>query len=140
MQDEIIARLARAMDVQLVAAETWRLERKESKELDAVDLSLRGWTVFFKKVSVAGAREARCIFEEALRIDNTNADVLMGLVETHLWEVNAYMSQARAEQVRLAEAAMSKASELTPLTARMHFCRARVAGCPTSTRGSPSRN
>jgi len=84
MQDEIIARLARAMDVQLVAAETRRLERKESKELDAVDLSLRGWTVFFKKVSVAGAREARCIFEEALRIDNTNVDVLMGLVETHL--------------------------------------------------------
>jgi hypothetical protein len=44
-------------------------------------------------VSVAGAREARSIFEEALRIDHTNVDVLMGLVETHLWEVNAYMSQ-----------------------------------------------
>jgi len=124
MQDEITARLARAMDVQLVAAETRRLEREEPKELDAVDLALRGWTVFFQKVSVAGAREARSIFEEALRIDNTNVDMLMGLVETHLWEVNAYMSQARAEQVRLAEAAMSKATELTPLTARMHFCRA----------------
>lgn len=124
MQDEITARLARAMDVQLVAAETRRLERSESKEFDAVDLSLRGWTVFFKRVSVAGAREARCLFEEALRIDNTNVDVLMGLVETNLWEVNAYMSQSRAEQVSLAEAAMSKASELMPLTARMHFCRA----------------
>jgi TolB-like protein/class 3 adenylate cyclase len=124
MQDEITARLARAMDVQLVAAETRRLEREEPKELDAVDLALRGWTVFSQKVSVAGAREARSIFEDALRIDNTNVDVLMGLVETHLWEVNAYMSQARAEQVRLAEAAMSKASELTPLTSRMHFCRA----------------
>ena len=124
MQDEITARLARAMDVQLVAAETRRLEREEPKELDAVDLALRGWTVFFQKVSVAGAREARSIFEEALRIDNTNVDVLMGLVETHLREVNAYMSQARAEQVRLAEAAMSKATELTPLTTRMHFGRA----------------
>jgi TolB-like protein len=124
MQDEITARLARAMDVQLIAAEALRLEREEPKELDAVDLALRGWTVFFQKVSVAGAREARSIFEEGLRIDNTNADVLLGLVETHLWEVNAYMSPARAEQVRLAEAAMSKASELTPLAARMHFCRA----------------
>ncbi|WP_298375553.1 winged helix-turn-helix domain-containing protein [uncultured Bradyrhizobium sp.] len=124
MQDEITARLARAMDIQLMAAETRRLECKEPKELDGVDLALRGWMVFFQKVSVAGAREARSIFEEALRIDKTNVDVLMGLVETHLWEVNAYMSQARAEQVRLAEAAMSQASELTPLTARMHFCRA----------------
>ena len=124
MQDEITARLARTMDVQLLAAETRRLEREEPKELDAVDLALRGWTVFFQKVSVAGAREARRIFEEGIRIDSTNADVLLGLVETHLWEVNAYMSQARAEQVHLADAAMSKASELTPLAARMHFCRA----------------
>ena len=122
MQDEITARLARAMDIQLVAAEARRLQRKEA--LDAVDLALRGWTVFFQKVSVAGAREARSIFEQALRIDNANADVLMGLTEAHLWEVNAYMSEARAEQVRLAETAMSKASGLTPLTARLHFCRA----------------
>lgn len=124
MQDEITARIARAMDVQLVEAEARRLEREEPKEFDAVDLALRGWTLFSKKVSVAGAREARSVFEEALRIDNANVDVLMGLVETHLWEVNAYMSQARAEQVSQAEAAMSKASELTPITTRMHFCRA----------------
>jgi tetratricopeptide (TPR) repeat protein len=72
------------------------------------------------------AREARGIFEEALRVDDTNVDALMGLVETHMLEVNSYMSSARAEQVRLAEAAMSRASELTPLDARMHFCRAAV--------------
>jgi TolB-like protein len=126
MQDEITSRLARAMDIQLVIAETQRLKREGPKELDSVDLALRGWTVFYQKVSVAGAREARSIFEEALRVDDTNVDALMGLVETHMWEVNTYMSSARSEQVRLAEAAMSKASELTPLTARMHFCRAAV--------------
>ena len=121
----IMARLARAMDVQLVAAETRRPQRQERKELDASrPRPSRVDSVFFQRVSVAGAREARSIFEEALRIDNTNVDVLMGLVETHLREVNAYMSQARAEQVRLAEAAMSKATELTPLTTRLHFGRA----------------
>jgi TolB-like protein/Tfp pilus assembly protein PilF len=124
VQDEITARLARAMDVQIVAAEARRLERADPGELDAVDLALRGWTAFFQKVSVAGAREARGIFEKALRIDKTNVDVLIGLAETHLWEVNAYMSQARAEQVRLAAAAMSDASKLTPPTSRIHFCRA----------------
>src|SRR6516225_5470817 len=126
MQDEITARLARAMDIQLVITETQRSKRERRDELDSVDLALRGHTVFFQRMSVAGAREARGIYEEALRVDDTNVDALMGLVETHTWEVNTYMSSARAEQVRLAEAAMSKASELTPLTARMHFCRAAV--------------
>src|SRR5260370_7572916 len=41
-------------------------------------------------------------------------------------EVNSYMSDARAQQVRLAEAAMSKALELTPNSARTRFCRAFV--------------
>jgi TolB-like protein/DNA-binding SARP family transcriptional activator len=124
MQDEIVARLARAMDVQLAAAEARRLEREEPKELDSVDLALRGWTVFYHDVSVAGAREARGLFEQALRIDGTNVDVLLGLVETNTMEVNAYMSPARAEQIRVAEAAMSKASQLAPRTARLHFIRA----------------
>jgi len=126
MQDEITARLARAMDLQLVAAETRRVERERPTELDSIDLEQRGHAVFFQKLSVSGAREARGIFEEALRADDTNVDALMGLVETHMWEVNSYMSDARAEQVRLAEAAVSKALELTPNSARTHFERAFV--------------
>jgi TolB-like protein/DNA-binding SARP family transcriptional activator len=124
MQDEIVARLARTMDVQLVAVEARRLEREEPKDLDSVDLALRGHAVFYHNVSVAGAREARGLFEQALRIDGMNVDVLLGLVETNMLEVNAYMSPARAEQIRVAEAAMSKASELAPRTARLHFTRA----------------
>jgi len=126
MQDEITARLARDMDVQLVLAETRRLEREDPKEMDSVDLALRGWTIYFNNVSVAGAREARGILEQALLLDGTNVDVLLGLVEAHMREVNAYMSPARAEQIRLAEAAMSKASDLSPRTARLHFTRAEL--------------
>jgi TolB-like protein/class 3 adenylate cyclase/Flp pilus assembly protein TadD len=126
MQDEITARLARAMDLQLVAAETRRVQREKPKELDSIDLALRGHTVFFQKLSVSGAREARGLFEEALRVDDNNVDALLSLVENHMWEVNSYMSDARAQQIRLAEAALSKALELTPNSARAHFCRAYV--------------
>jgi tetratricopeptide (TPR) repeat protein len=126
MQDEITARLARAMDLQLMAAETRRVRRERPTELDSIDLALRGHTVFFQKLSVSAAREARGIFELALRVDDNNVDALLGLVDTHMLEVNSYMSDARAQQVRLAEAAMSKALELTPNSARTHFCRASV--------------
>jgi tetratricopeptide (TPR) repeat protein len=61
-----------------------------------------------------------------LQVDGNNVDVFLGLVETHMWEVNSYMSNARAEQLGLAEVAISKALELTPNSARTHFCRASV--------------
>jgi hypothetical protein len=124
MQDEITARLARAMDVGLVAIEAQRAKHERLSDLDAIDLALRGWNIYFQSASVRAAREARSIFEQALRIDDKNVDVLIGLVETHMWEVNSYMSNARAEQVRLAEAAMSRVLELTPNSTRAHFTRA----------------
>jgi TolB-like protein/Flp pilus assembly protein TadD len=126
MQDEITARLARALDIQVPAAEARRLKREKPKELDSIDLALQAHAVFFQKLSVAGAREARGLYEEALRVDNNNVDALLGLVETHMWEVNSYMSDTRAQQVRLAEVAISKALELTPNSARAHFCHAFV--------------
>jgi class 3 adenylate cyclase/tetratricopeptide (TPR) repeat protein len=126
MQDEITARLARALDIQVPAAEVRRLRLEKPNELDSIDLALQAHAVFFQKLSVSGAREARGIFEEALRADNNNVDALLGLVETHMWEVNCYMSDTRAQQVRLAEAAISKALELAPNSARAHFCHAWV--------------
>ncbi len=68
MQDEITARLARAMDIQLVITETQRLKRERPKELDSVDLALRGHTVFFQRMSVAGAREAPHVGSQLLHV------------------------------------------------------------------------
>jgi TolB-like protein/DNA-binding SARP family transcriptional activator len=48
MQDEITARLTRAMDVGLVAIEAGRVKHERPSDLDAVDLAMRGWTVFFR--------------------------------------------------------------------------------------------
>jgi TolB-like protein len=127
MQDEITARLTRAMDIKLVIIEAERSKLERSNKLDSIDLALRGHAIFFQRMSVVGAREARDMFEEALRVDDLNVDALMGLVETHTWEVNNYMSPKRIEQIFQAETAMSKASELAPLSARMHFCRAALS-------------
>jgi hypothetical protein len=44
MQDEITARLARAMDIQLVMAETQRFKREGPKQPNSVDLALRGFS------------------------------------------------------------------------------------------------
>jgi TolB-like protein/Flp pilus assembly protein TadD len=126
MQEEITARLTRALDMRLIAAEERRLQHERSDNMSSVDFALRGWAIFFKTLSARGMREARRMFEEALRLDGGNVDALFGLSETHMWEVNCYSSNNRAEQIQAAEAAISKAQTLIPNDPRIRFGRAAI--------------
>jgi TolB-like protein/Flp pilus assembly protein TadD len=126
MQEEISARLARALDMQLIAAEDRRLQHERPSNLSSVDLTLRGWAIFFKTLSARGMVAARGMFEEALRLDGENVDALFGLSETHMWEVNSYLSNNPAEQIQVAEAAISRAQMLMPNDPRIRFGRAAV--------------
>jgi TolB-like protein/cytochrome c-type biogenesis protein CcmH/NrfG len=121
MQDEVTSRLARMVDVELVAAES-RRARGEPEDDDAIDLAMRGRAVLNADVSVAAARMARRFFEEALRRDGRNVAALVGLAEAHTWEVNMYLSDDRAEQTRLAEAAALQALSLAPSSANVRCC------------------
>jgi TolB-like protein/Flp pilus assembly protein TadD len=125
-QEEISARLARTLDMQLIAAEDRRLQQKCSAEMGSIDFALRGWAIFFKTLSARGMTAARGMFEEALRLDSGNVDALFGLSETHMWEVNSYLSNNRAGQIQAAEAAMARAQILMPNDPRIRFGRAAV--------------
>ena len=116
MQDEVTARLARMVGVELVAAESRRAERKAGS-LDATDLAMRGRAVLNQQMSVEAAHQARDLFEQALRLDRRNVVALLGLVDAHMWEVNMYMSDNRAEQTRIADAAVLQALSLAPSSA-----------------------
>lgn len=126
MQDEITARLARMVDVELVAAESLRAERDRPHNMDAVDLAMRGWAVYRRQLSPEGLRESRALFEAALRLDEGNISALIGFAETHALEVNAYATESRDEQIKAAEQAIDKALRLAPGNARAHFCRAEL--------------
>jgi TolB-like protein/Flp pilus assembly protein TadD len=126
MQQEITTRLARALDVRLVAAEELRLQHVQSDNMSSVEFGLRGWAIFFRTLSARGMPEARGMFEEALRLDGGNVDALFGLSETHMWEVNCHLSNNRAEQMEVAEAAISRAQALTPNDPRIRFGRAAI--------------
>jgi TolB-like protein len=78
MQDEITARLARMVDVELVAAESLRAERDHPNNMDAVDLAMRGWAAYRRQLSPGGLRESRAFFEAALRLDENNISALIG--------------------------------------------------------------
>jgi adenylate cyclase len=76
MQDEIVARLANALNAQLVAAEARRSEQAPTP--DSVDLYFQGLAWFNKGVTPENVAQARGFFDRALAVDPDNVDALVG--------------------------------------------------------------
>ncbi len=121
LQDEVTSRLSRNIHVQLIAAESRRVARERPDNLDAVDHTLRGWAAWNQHLSLEAAREARSFFEAALCLDPDNVGALVGVASAHMWDVNMYVSDDRAGQIRAAEAAVTKALNLAPDSAQTHL-------------------
>ncbi|WP_063682990.1 adenylate/guanylate cyclase domain-containing protein [Bradyrhizobium stylosanthis] len=77
MQDEIVSRLANALDVQLIVAEARRAER--SLNPDALDLVFQGLACLYEGPSPKDLTHARDFFERALAIDARNVRAMVGL-------------------------------------------------------------
>ena len=76
MQDEIVARLANALNAQLVAAEARRAERVVTP--DSMDLYFQGLAWFNKGMTPDNLARARSFFDRALIADHDNVDALIG--------------------------------------------------------------
>jgi TolB-like protein len=93
-------RLAHAIHIELIVAESRRAAREHPDRLDSVDHTLQGWAAWYRHRSLEAARQARRFFEAALRLDEHNVGALLGLADTHMSEVNRYSSDDRAGQIR----------------------------------------
>jgi TolB-like protein len=120
MQDEVTARLARAIHMELIAAESRRAVREHPNHLDAVDHTFRGWAAWNRHLSLEAAQQARSFFEAALCLDEANIGALLGFANATMSEVNMYASADRAGQIRAADAAATKALALAPDSADAH--------------------
>ena len=59
LQDEVVARLARTLQIELVNAEAQRSLHDRPRNPDAVDLTMRGWTLFNQSFAKANQHEAQ---------------------------------------------------------------------------------
>jgi tetratricopeptide (TPR) repeat protein len=105
LQDDLTARLARALDVQLTEAESRRAERDVTNNPDAVMLAMRGWAALNRTYSRENQMEARAFFERALQINPQSQRALTGLartlatlVLTH-WSTDLDADTARANEI-----------------------------------------
>jgi adenylate cyclase len=76
LQDEVVARLARTLQLELINAEAQRSLHDRPRNPDAVDLTMRGWALFNQSFTKANQQEALALFEQALTLNPTSADAL----------------------------------------------------------------
>jgi TolB-like protein/class 3 adenylate cyclase len=112
MQDEIVARLAGALNVQLVAAEARRAEQGPTP--DSMDLYFQGVAWFYKGLTPHNMVQARSYFDRALMADADNVDALIGLAGAEAIEgVNSFAIDPVAS-FAAAEAKLTKALSSVP--------------------------
>jgi adenylate cyclase len=124
LQDEVVARLARALQVELVNAEAQRSLHDRPRNPDAIDLTMRGLALLNQLVTKASSDEARDLFEQALNLDPTDADALAGLARVDALEFAFGLSDKSADLYARAMQRADQALLLDPNQARAHFTKA----------------
>jgi tetratricopeptide (TPR) repeat protein len=112
LQDEIVSRLANALDAQLMAAEARRAER--SAHPDAMDLYFRGIACLHKGMTNEHMTQARGFFERALALDPLSIEALIGTAIVDFNRGANFSTDNRAAPFAAAEAALIKALSMDP--------------------------
>jgi adenylate cyclase len=126
LQDEVVARLARTLQVELVNSEAQRSLHDRPQNPDALDLTMRGSAVLNQSFTKANRDKALDLFEHALTLDPTNADALAGAA---FIDSTAYALGWSDQSVDLYARAMQRANQalqLNPEQATAHYAKARL--------------
>ena len=119
MQDEIVARLARQLGTQLIAAEARRTE--QAPHPNSMDLYFQGMACVNKGLSPAHMTQARGFFERALASDPGNVDALVGTAVVDHVRATSFFADDRAALLAVAEATLTMALSLAPGHALAHL-------------------
>src|ERR1700722_1116865 len=118
MQDEIVARLAGALNAQLVEAEARRAER--SPNPDSVDLHFQGQAWFNKAMTPDKVARARSFFDRAVSTDPDHVDALTSSARADMQAGAAVFGSDLHAAYAAAEAKLTKALSLAPDYALAH--------------------
>jgi TolB-like protein/class 3 adenylate cyclase len=118
MQDEIVSRLANALNTQIIEAEARRAQR--SPHPNSLDLYFQGIAWLNKGPTLDHMTSARSFFEQALALDPKNVDALVGTAQVNLATAASYLTDDQVIHLAAAETALIKALSLAPQYARAH--------------------
>jgi adenylate cyclase len=124
LQDQVVTRLARTLQLELVNTEAQRSLHDRPRNPDAVDMTMRGWALFNQSFTKANQHEALALFDQALTLDPTSADALAAAAFT---EATSYANGWYDPSADLYARAMQRADQallLNPDQAVAHLTKA----------------
>jgi TolB-like protein/DNA-binding winged helix-turn-helix (wHTH) protein/Tfp pilus assembly protein PilF len=113
-QDEIVGRIASALNFRLARVETERTLRERRDYPDAYDLTTQGWALIYTAKSPENYDAARKLFQQALRRNPGSANALAGLGWSAAISVLNGWSASPAADVALAEGAVAQLLVIDP--------------------------
>ncbi len=119
MQDEIVARLANALNAQLTAAEARRAEQAPNP--DSMDLYFQGLAWFNRGMGPDNLAQARSFFDRALSADSDNVDALFRSARVDMIEGVLFFAPDPMAAFAAAEAKLTKALSSVPDHALGHM-------------------
>jgi tetratricopeptide (TPR) repeat protein len=119
MQDEIVSRLANALDAELIAAEARRAER--SPHPDAMDLVFQGNSWHNKGLTPDYLTKAHSFFEKAIALDPENVEAMVGLARADASLGAAVMTDDWSARFAATETTITKVLSLAPNHALAHM-------------------
>jgi TolB-like protein/class 3 adenylate cyclase/Tfp pilus assembly protein PilF len=122
LQNEITARIARALQAQLAIAEA----RRPTDRPDALDFILRGRAVLTRPISKQNSDEAAALFEKALALDPQSADAATWLAATLAFRVTDDFSDDPEKDLHRAEKLVAQALATAPNSALAHYVKGQV--------------
>jgi len=122
LQNEITARIARALQSQLPIAEA----RRPTDHPDALDYILRGRAVLTRPISKENSDEAVTLFDTALALDPHSADAAAWLAATLAFRVTDELSDFPDEDLHRAERLAAQALAEAPYNALVHYVKGQV--------------
>ena len=127
MQEAIVTRLARGLQIELLTAEAARSSRARCGVAAAEELALRGEAMLLRHAAARDEAEVSYgLCERALQIDPSNARALSILAERYATRVTALQSVNRDDDTRRADELSSRALASAPRSYHAHHSRARV--------------
>jgi adenylate cyclase len=122
----IANRLARMLSVELVNVEGRRAQRTDP---DAVDLTMRGWSVLNGgPTNKDDVQRSVALFEHALRIDPANGQARVGLAQALILIYRNRWDPEPAQVLARADEAATRAISTAPSYAHAHYVKAEVLG------------
>ena len=127
MQDEVVTRLARALQIELAALESLRISRSALEGQNAEDLALNGEAIYLRygpsrRESAAGLD----LCERALALDADNLRALALLAEQYTTRVTGMQSTERDADIRRSDDLASRALSADPNAYHARYAKARV--------------